>query len=455
MSSMQTTTGGLKPRGLSLTAQAAAVLAGAALAAALALFWLHRSQERLAHIDATRSVLQQGERLMALFADAGALACSTNLTPAEWRLLTAQVDGLHAAQGELAFVSIARDGETVFHRQLAAASPPPVPAEPPARAAVSTLNLPVGPGATRPVMVFTREVALPGGARATVELGLDAAAVDASGSAAARSIRALLRLSAIAVAAAFGACLLPVVALVRRDRARQARARREEHLAFSGVLANGIVHDFRNPMSSVRLDAQMLAREAARAGGARPGRTAELAERISRTVERMDRVFQEFLYLGKSRGEALETVDLAACVRDCAETLAPRLEAAGVALDFPAPARPPQVRAAPFALRRALLNVLANAVQFSPRGGTVTVACAAADGEASLTVADRGPGVPPRERERIFDLFVTTRPEGTGLGLFLARTALRACGGEIAALPREGGGAVFRITLPASPEAAP
>ena len=174
------------------------------------------------------------------------------------------------------------------------------------------------------------EVALPGGARATVELGLDAAAVDASGSAAARSIRALLRLSAIAVAAAFGACLLPVVALVRRDRARQARARREEHLAFSGVLANGIVHDFRNPMSSVRLDAQMLAREAARAGEARPGRMAELAGRISRTVERMDRVFQEFLYLGKSRGEALETVDLAACVHDCAETLAPRLEAAGV-----------------------------------------------------------------------------------------------------------------------------
>lgn len=390
---------------------------------------------------------------MALFADTGALVCSTNMTPTEWRLLTAQVDGLHAAQGQLAFVSLARNGETLFHRQLAALPPAPTALnETSAHTSVSMLNIPTSPDATRPVMVFTREMTLPDGARATVELGLDADAVDTSCSAASRAIRALLRLSAAAVAVAFAACLLPVIMLLSRDRARMARARREEHLAFSGVLANGIVHDFRNPMSSVRLDAQMLEREAARAAGTRPERLAELAGRISRTVERMDRVFKEFLYLGKSEGEALESVDLAACVRECLETLAPRLEAAGVGLDVAEPAQPQQVKAAPFALRRALLNVLINAVQFSPRDGTVTIAYEAADDKVCLTVADCGPGVPPRDRERIFDLFVTSRPEGTGLGLFLARAALRKCGGEIVALPRKGGGALFRITLPATPE---
>ncbi len=439
----------------SLALQASAILALAALAAGLGLVWLHRFQERLAHIDATRSVLAQGERLTDLLSDAGTLVSGAHLTPADWRLFDAHVKGLHAAQDNLEFVSITHNGETVFHRQL-----PDQPSRPPdtgpSPTSVSTLNIPTGPGTATPVMVFTRTVTLPDGTEATVEVGLDAAAVDATGLTASRSIRTLLRFSAGAVAAAFGICLLLVITVVRHDLARQARARREEHLAFSGVLANGIVHDFRNPMSSVRLDAQMLTREAGREDGPRLDRLTELAGRIGRTVDRMDQVFKEFLYLARPERETLEAVNLADCIHACVETLAPRLEAANVTLDVSRMTDPLCVRAAPFALRRAVLNVLTNAVQFSPRGAPVEVACAGVAGELSirLDIADRGPGVPPRDRERIFEMFVSTRPEGTGLGLFLARTALRKCGGEIVALPREGGGSVFRITLPACPEGA-
>ena len=443
-----------QPRSLSLAAQAALVLVVAALAAGLGLFWLHRFQARLAHINATRSVLRQGERLMDLFANADTLACSTNITPVEWRLFTAQVEGLHAVQGELAFVSIAHNGETVFHRQITDRTTHHHKVKP-KDTVVSTLNIPTAAGATMPMMVFTRTVTLPDKTTATVELGLDAAAVDISASSAAHSIRALLRLSALAVAMAFGTCLFLVIVLVRRDFKRQARARREEHLAFSGVLANGIVHDFRNPMSSVRLDAQMLAREATRGEAIRPQRLSELAGRISRTVERMDQVFKEFLYLGKPEQEMLETVDLTACTRECAETLAPRLDAAAVTLETQPQPRPLWVKAAPFALRRALLNVLTNAVQFSPRNGTIAVGYTVAGDTVRMEIADCGPGVAARDRERIFEMFVSSRPDGTGLGLFLARAALRKCGGEIAALPREGGGAILRITLPASTETTP
>jgi signal transduction histidine kinase len=440
-----------QPPRFSLALQASAILAFAAVAAGLGLFWLHRFQAHVAHVDATRSVLAQGDRLMDLLADPGTLANSTNMTAAEWRLFGAHVEGLRAAQAELEFVSITHGGETVFHRQIPDRSPHPHESAL-SRTSVSTLNIPSGSGATIPVMVFTRSVRLPDGSEATVEIGINAAVVGATESSASRSIRALLRFSAVAVAAAFGCCLLLVIAVVRHDLARQARSRREEHLAFSGVLANGIVHDFRNPMSSVKLDAQMLAREADREGGSRPERLAELAGRIGRTVERMDQVFKEFLYLARPDREAFETVALSGCIRECVETLAARLEAAGVAID--APPTPLAVRAAPFALRRALLNVLANAVQFSPRGGTVEVACAAEGSWVCIAISDRGPGVPPRDRERIFEMFVSSRPEGTGLGLFLARTALRKCGGEIVARPREGGGAIFRITLPAGTETA-
>jgi signal transduction histidine kinase len=207
------------------------------------------------------------------------------------------------------------------------------------------------------------------------------------------------------------------------------------------------VHDFRNPMSSVRLDAQMLERESRRPEGARPERLADLAGRIDHTVSRMDKVFQEFLYLARPAEEAQEPVDLAECVRECLLTLAPRLEQAGVTPAILWQAPPPRILASPFALRRALINVLLNAVQFSPAQGRIEVDARAAGNRVELDILDRGPGIPAPDRRRIFDMFVTTRPGGTGLGLFLARTAIRKCGGEIAALPREGGGACIRMTL--------
>jgi signal transduction histidine kinase len=72
----------------------------------------------------------------------------------------------------------------------------------------------------------------------------------------------------------------------------------------------------------------------------------------------------------------------------------------------------------------------------------------------TLDICDRGPGIPPGMREAVFEMFITTRPEGTGLGLFMARAAIANTGGTILALGRPGGGAVIRITIPklADPE---
>jgi signal transduction histidine kinase len=196
----------------------------------------------------------------------------------------------------------------------------------------------------------------------------------------------------------------------------------------------------------------MLERELQRADGVRPARLAELAGRINRTVTRMDKVFQEFLYLARPAEEAHEPVDLGACVRECLETLAPRLEQAAVAPVPDIPADLPRARASPFALRRAILNVLMNAVQFAPANSRIEVVARRAEGRIELDILDRGPGIPAVERRRIFEMFVTSRPGGTGLGLFLARTAVRKCGGEIVALARDGGGTTIRITLQPAPD---
>lgn len=432
---------------------AAAVLVAAAGAAGVGLWYLKRLHDHAARVMATQAVMEQGEQMSDYLAGISSL-CVTNLTPEQWRLFNNLVDGLHAAQHDLQFVSVTRDGVTVVHHQATAfpAEAPATdrlrPAEPqPFRVSVSPQVIELG-GTSLPVMVFHRQIELPGNReRVQVDVGFRRSAVDREQKAAAHAIASLFRLSVMTLALAFGACLLLLLWIVRRDRVWSERRRQEEHLAFSGVLANGIVHDFRNPMSSVRLDAQLLERELRRPEGTRPERLGDLAGRIGRTVERMDKVFQEFLYLARPAEEAQEPVDLAACIRECAETLAPRLEQAGVTVLTRWTTPPPPVAASPFALRRALLNVVLNALQFSPARGAIEVDARVAGRWVELDIMDRGPGIPTAERRRVFEMFVTTRPGGTGLGLFLARTAVRKCGGDIAALERPGGGTIVRIRL--------
>ena len=401
---------------------------------------------------ATRTVLDQGGQMADYLAEIGPL-CPTPLSPDQWQRFYELIDSLHAAQSNLQFISIVRDGATLINRQ--ATSLAGFGANPyrdtnnlaVVHPSVAQRVLELG-GVEVPVMVFRREITFPGkDGQIEVEVGLRKTAVDQEEHAAAQAVKSLFRLSVLTFGAAFGICLLLLGWVVRRDRIWAERRRQEEHLAFSGMLANGIVHDFRNPMSSVRLDAQMLERETKRPDGARNERLAELAGRINRTVERMDKVFQEFLYLARPAEEAREAVDLAACVRECIETMQPRCEHSGVTPATVWQAALPRVLASPFALRRALLNVFLNAIQFAPAGTRVEIDARVAGDRLELDILDRGPGIPAAERRHIFEMFVTTRPGGTGLGLFLARTAIRKCGGEIIALPREGGGTVIRITL--------
>lgn len=101
-------------------------------------------------------------------------------------------------------------------------------------------------------------------------------------------------------------------------------------------------------------------------------------------------------------------------------------------------------------IHRALDNLILNAVQKTPPGGTVTVEAAKRNGRLCLRVRDTGPGVPDGIRERLFEPFVTDRPDGTGLGLAIVREIARAHGGD-AHLIGAIRGAVFEIELPWRP----
>jgi two-component system sensor histidine kinase GlrK len=157
----------------------------------------------------------------------------------------------------------------------------------------------------------------------------------------------------------------------------------------------------------------------------------------------------------------VESVPLEALVQEAVEAhdLAAQAKGLQLAID----AEPATVEADPEKLRSIIDNLVSNAVKFTPPGGTVTVSArvgtGSSAGEAIIEVHDTGPGVPPEERESIFNLFFRgrrsehstasggTRVKGTGLGLAIARELVEAHGGQIAVLGGDGGGH-FRVTLP-------
>lgn len=425
-----------------------------ALTAGAVLFFLKSQHDRRAHLSATEVVLQEGESLLNTISKLG-IACSTNPAPSEWRQFSTVVDSAFAVRKDVQSISVVRDGVTVFHRQTCSltecdCAAPQDATNALAETEMSQRTLEIG-GVRQPVFVISRENRLSDGSRVVTEATFKREAVGTEELTARTLVSSLFTFTVAVLILSFAVCAVVLIVAVTRDRRRELRARQEEHLAFSGVLANGILHDFRNPMSAVRLDAQMLGKEMKRPEGPRPERVRDLSERIARTMERMDKVFHEFLFLAKPADEKPESVDIEQVVRECVDTLSPRVEQAGVTVKSTRLNDLPRAAAFPFALRRALLNVLMNAVQFAPKGSEITLTLAHQGTSVVIDVLDRGPGIPPAKRERIFDMFVTGRPEGTGLGLFLARTAIRRCGGDIQALVREGGGADIRISLPALP----
>lgn len=442
---------------LPLAAVSAMLIALIALLSVGSLWLLRQLHRQSALHNAASSVLLTGQALARELAAQG-VVCSTDPTPRQWRQFARTISALHSFEPNLQFVSVTHDGITVFHKQADRLDllQPPMPSDASAQAlpetpepvSVSGRILDLG-HIQVPVMVFTRNLQLPDGGTVRVEVGLKREAVTQEEQVGVTAVTSMFRISVATILAAFGLCLALISWLVRREQRRERRRQQAEHLAFSGMLANGIAHDFRNPMSSVRLDAQLLTREAERGDQASATRLAELARRVSHTVERMDQVFREFLYLSHPRTDRRESVSLRECAEDCIATLRGRIEQAGLRVDTDWPDTPLMIESSPATLRRALTNIMLNAIQFSPPGGLLRLRGCRLERTIRLEIEDNGPGIPAGSRRKVLDLFYTTRPGGTGLGLFLAKTAVESGGGHITILPASPAGVCVRLEWPA------
>jgi two-component system sensor histidine kinase ChvG len=214
---------------------------------------------------------------------------------------------------------------------------------------------------------------------------------------------------------------------------------------YIAEFAADVAHEFKSPLTSIRGAAELLESGAADDPEAR----ARFLRNIELDTERLDRLVSRLLQLSRleTSAEPMSTVDLDAVLHRSVERIA--TDAQPVELRWDARSR--LVRGRATDLEVAFLNVLDNAIRFSPPTVPVTVtATGGAEAPIVVSVRDRGPGVPEAVRHRVFDRFFTTDAErsGTGLGLAIVKTVLHAHGGSVVLEPTEGEGAEVRMTLP-------
>jgi nitrogen fixation/metabolism regulation signal transduction histidine kinase len=228
--------------------------------------------------------------------------------------------------------------------------------------------------------------------------------------------------------------------------ATKSRLIQTERLAAIGRMAAHVTHEVRNPLSSIGLNVDMLGDEIHEAGpeGER------LLESIQQELERLESITEEYLRLARLPEPSLTPDDPTHLLRDTAEFVRREMDAAGVELHLDLASQLPAVAMDEPQLRQALLNLLRNAREAMPDGGTAKLEATRYDGGVRIQVHDEGAGIGEEEREHVFDLFYTTKERGTGLGLPLTQQIVVAHGGSIACKPRHPHGTTFEVWLPAA-----
>jgi len=232
-------------------------------------------------------------------------------------------------------------------------------------------------------------------------------------------------------------------------RQMQEQLLRSERLAAIGQLAAGVSHEIDNPVGIILGLAELLLEETPEDD---PRRDDLLA--IVEECRRCKRITGGLLGFARPVEPHHDRVNLGRLLSDTIDSLRPQKLFRELIIDFALPLQAVAVAGDADQLRQVLVNLLLNAAQALSGQGRLVIALSVAGGYAELTVDDDGPGIPPQERERVFQPFVTTKApsEGTGLGLALCRKLVEAHEGTISAAASPLGGARLLVSLPVSGE---
>ncbi len=242
-------------------------------------------------------------------------------------------------------------------------------------------------------------------------------------------------------------------ARLRRENLRIAVLQRTD--ALRAALLSSVSHDLRTPLASIKAAASSLLQEDVQWD---EETKRSFARSIEREADRLNRLVSNLLDMSRIEDGALkpekELYMLPELIQDVLGRLRPLLQ--GRVVNTQVPADLPPVELDYMQIDQVLTNLIENAVRYTPKDSPIDVSAHCEGAQVVISVADRGPGIPPADLERVFDKFYrvldgkpnTGHPSGSGLGLAVSKGLVEAHGGRIWAEPREGGGVVFSVALP-------
>ncbi len=216
-------------------------------------------------------------------------------------------------------------------------------------------------------------------------------------------------------------------------------------LAAISRISGGVAHEIKNPLNAIALRLDLLRAHAE----AQDGEMIPEIDVLSKEVRRLDRVVKTFLDFSRPLEVRFAEVDLAALAGEVANLMTPQAKLAGVEMHFEAPAEPALIRGDGDLLKQTLLNLVTNALEVMKNGGNLRLKVARAGDSVVAEVADDGPGIPPEVRDKVFQLYFTTKERGSGIGLALTYRAVQLHNGTVDFTSEIGRGTTFRLQFPA------
>lgn len=240
-----------------------------------------------------------------------------------------------------------------------------------------------------------------------------------------------------------------VIRLLHKTRKLEAEAQMADRLAYVGTLASGLAHEIRNPLNAMNMNVQMLEEESQGKILEDGGEFEELLSGIKGEITRLERLVNNFLTYARPQKLSLAESDLNAAVNDVVRFLKAEIEQKKIDLELNLDPFLPRVEMDEQQIKQALMNIMINSKQALKEGGKISISTRmGSEGKTIIKIEDNGPGIPQEMKNKIFDIFFSTRGGGTGLGLPIAQKIMEMHGGWIELWSEPERGTHFTIYLP-------
>jgi two-component system, sporulation sensor kinase A len=239
--------------------------------------------------------------------------------------------------------------------------------------------------------------------------------------------------------------------ITERIRLEQQLVQNEKMLAI-GTLSASLAHEIKNPLNSIVINMEILRNMLHKAFVEKKDRPYEkyLAV-INEEINRLDRVIKDFLSYAKPQSSSFKAININNIIRNTAEFIAQEAKKQEIEINLDLDKDIYEVHGEENQLKQIFLNLLLNSLQAMPDGGKILISSSnKPDGKVYVTLSDTGEGIKKEDRAKVFDLFFTTKAQGSGLGLPTVAQLIKNHGGQISFVSEYGKGSTFYITLPAA-----